>query len=326
MANNPLVSVIMPVYNAERTLSQSVDSVLVQTFKDFELIIVNDGSTDSTGEILNKLSDERINIISIQNSGPSAARNEGIRFAKGKYLSFIDSDDLWTKDKLEKQYTKLRNQPECDVVYSWTIFIDENGRYIHPLKPVRYQGNVYEKMLINNFVGSGSNILVTRRSIESSGYFNPDLKYGEEWELLIRLSKNYKFTVVDEYQIFYRQNPNSLSSSVTDMEKDSLKVIDFAYSNAPDEFLKLKSKSIACLNSYLSYLYLSRRNCVQWNKHAIYTYIKAVKTHPAMLLSINGVLKLIYLLIISVLPEKYAKNITENILKYLGIFYSKIYK
>jgi glycosyltransferase involved in cell wall biosynthesis len=114
----PTISVIIPVYNGEKTIKQTVESVLNQTFRDFELLIINDGSQDATLEIIQAINDERIQVFSYQNSGVSASRNRALTKAKGEFISFIDADDLWTPNKLELQLKlcKITLKPQLLIV------------------------------------------------------------------------------------------------------------------------------------------------------------------------------------------------------------------
>src|SRR4028119_546862 len=116
----PIISVIIPAYNAERTIKETIQSVLNQSFQDLELLIINDGSQDSTLDVVESIQDPRIRVFCYLNAGSSASRNRGIGLAKGEYISFIDADDLWTVDKLESQFKALQENPKAAVAYSWT--------------------------------------------------------------------------------------------------------------------------------------------------------------------------------------------------------------
>jgi glycosyltransferase involved in cell wall biosynthesis len=124
----PTISVIIPTYNAERTVLKTVESVQKQTFSDIEIIIINDGSTDRTLELVQSIKDQRLKIFSYENGGLPVARNRGISQATGEFISFVDADDLWTPDKLELQLTALQQHPEAGADYSWTsYFTDMSG-------------------------------------------------------------------------------------------------------------------------------------------------------------------------------------------------------
>src|SRR4028118_518511 len=125
----PQISVIIPAYNAERTIRETIESVQQQTFLDLELIVINDGSKDRTVELVQSIKDDRLKIFSYENGGVCVARNRGIDHANGEFIAFLDADDLWTPDKLELQAAALKQHPEAGVAYSWTYFmdVDEQG-------------------------------------------------------------------------------------------------------------------------------------------------------------------------------------------------------
>ena len=128
--NTPTISVVIPCYNAEQTIQETISSVLAQTFTDFEILVINDGSTDGTVSVLKQIVDDRLKVFSVENSGPQRSRNRGIEKARGEYIALIDADDLWTSDKLASQLQALQNTPEAAVAYSWTDFIDENSNFL----------------------------------------------------------------------------------------------------------------------------------------------------------------------------------------------------
>ncbi len=124
-----LISVRIPVFNGEKTIKETIDSILNQFFQNIELIIIDDGSKDKTLEIIKNISDSRIKVFSYPNAGLSASRNRGISLAKGELISFIDADDLWTPDKLQAQWQALQENPQAAVAYSWTDYIDESSKF-----------------------------------------------------------------------------------------------------------------------------------------------------------------------------------------------------
>lgn len=247
----PTISVIIPAYNAEKTILETIYSVQKQTFLDFELIIVNDGSKDKTLEILHSVKDERLKIFSYENKGQAVARNRGISHATGEFLSFLDADDLWSSDKLELQLAALQQHPEAGVAYSWTYFMDEQGKSFHPGETIFYEGNVYVQMLLRNFLDSGSNPLIRRQAIESVGEFDPSVTGVEDWDYWLRLAACWPFVVVPKHQIFYRQSSSSFSSKIKIMEERQLKVIEQAFQSAPKELQSLKPQSLANVYKYL---------------------------------------------------------------------------
>ena len=219
------ISVIIPAYNAERTILETIASVQQQTFLDFELIVIDDGSTDQTLKLVHSFADERIKTFSYKNAGVSVARNRGIAHATGEFIAFLDADDLWTPDKLELQLATLQQRPEAGVVYSWTCNLDEEGGAFHPGESVFFEGDVYANLLVINFLANGSNPLIRRQAIESVGEFDPTLTYGEDWEFYLRLAARWSFVVVSKPQILYRQSAGAMSSKVEVMEKYYLLVL-----------------------------------------------------------------------------------------------------
>lgn len=191
-----LVSVIMPTYNRGNRIINSMKSVLNQTYENLELIVVDDGSTDNTENVIKQLKDARIKYISYENNkGPSFARNLGLDHARGEFISFQDSDDEWVPTNLECQLDHLN---ECDdkngVVYSSIWFRSLDGeKHVFPnenLEPK--EGNVLESLLKTNFVYIQS-VLTRKSNIEKAGKFDVDLPSAEDWDLYIRLAKSCRF-------------------------------------------------------------------------------------------------------------------------------------
>jgi len=248
----PTISVIIPAYNAEDTIQETIDSVLKQTFTDFELIVVNDGSQDSTLETVSSISDSRIRVFSYSNAGVSAARNRGISEARGEYISFIDADDLWTPDKLETQLAALQANPQAAVAYSWTDWIDESGQFLRLGSHIKLHGNVLSQLLLKDFVGSGSNPLIRKQALTQVGGFNESLKPAADWDMWLRLAAKYEFVNVPSAQILYRVAPNSMSSNIWQMEAESLEIIDRAFAQTPEFLPDLKKQVIGERYKYLT--------------------------------------------------------------------------
>jgi glycosyltransferase involved in cell wall biosynthesis len=284
----PLISVIIPAYNAERTLLETVDSVQNQTLANIEIIIINDGSTDRTEKTIENLHDSRIKAFSYENGGVSVARNRGITHTMGEFIAFIDADDLWTPDKLERQLAALEAHPEAAVAYSWTQTIDERGHWLHRYHSVFVEGDVYTEILVNNFVSNGSNILVRKEAILSVGEFDSTLKSCEDWDFYIRLAAKYHFVVVPDWQILYRQSSTSLSSQVEVMETDALAVISKAYRSAPAEYQYLQSRSLSWIYEYFTQQYLRRSDGLKSVRVATQAFWKAVRFRPQVLLEGYG--------------------------------------
>ena len=311
----PIISVIIPTYNAEHTILKTIESVQQQTFSDFSLLVINDGSTDQTLELLNSIKEPRLKIFSYENSGVSVARNLGISHADGDFISFIDADDLWTSDKLELQIAALQQHSKAGVAYSWTQFIDEQGESFFSDEPIFFEGNVYPKLLIRNFLASGSNPLIRRQAIESIGKFDPALTHGEDWDFWLRLAARWPFVVVPKPQILYRISLASASSKIEGMEKDSLRVIEKAFRAAPPEFQPLKSQSLANLYQFLAHLCLTRTSGGGGANQAGQKLQTAIRLHPQTLLEKKTQVLVLKLLLIRILSPGIASYFLQLISK-----------
>ena len=199
-ADDPTVSVVIPTYNRATVLDRSIDSVLAQTYTDFELIVVDDGSTDDTRDVIGEFEDERIRYFRHEeNEGVSAARNTGIREANGKFIAFQDSDDSWHADKLRKQMQAFEDgSSDVGVVYSGLWRVTDGGRTYVPGSEIQTkEGDIHDALLHGNFVSTQVAVVRTE-CFEKAGGFDESLPYFEDWELWIRLSKQFEFALVDE--------------------------------------------------------------------------------------------------------------------------------
>lgn len=312
----PTISVIIPTYNNQNTILETIESIQKQSYSDLEILVINDGSTDKTLEVLKTVTDERLKIFSYENGGVSVARNRGISLAKGKYIAFIDADDLWTVDKLELQLMALQKNPKAGLAYSWTLIMNENGEQFHSCEPVLFEGNVYAQLLTRNFlISPSSNILVSQKALKSVGEFDPNLRYSEDWDLCLRLARNWDFVVVPKYQIFYRQSLASASSNIEAFEKSKLAIIERAFENAPKEIQLLKPKTIANAHLYWAQLNLSRVKGIQGAKQARNQLIKAIRLYPKIFLSKNFHILVIKIFIIQVLSPNVADYLFKLISK-----------
>lgn len=299
----PTISVIIPAYNAERTILETITSVQQQTFSDWEIIVINDGSTDRTLEVLQGITDDRLKVFSYENSRASGARNHGITHATGEYISFLDADDLWTADKLELQLAALQAHPEAGVAYSWTYTIDEKGKLLKPFEPV-YQGSVYYDLLMANFLTNGSNPLVRRAAVESVGYFDISLRSGEDWDYWLRLAHQWQFVVVPKHQILYRRSVTSKSFKLQVIREASLRILDKAMQVVPLELQYLKNYSLSNIYRYNVELYLDSidNNSTVDIKYVLgnlWNYIRLKPENLKQIYTYKLLLKIVLVIIIS---------------------------
>lgn len=251
----PLISVIIPAYNAEKTIQETIESVLKQTFSDFELILINDGSCDSTLDIVESIQAPRLKVLSYTNSGSVAvSRNRGLSHASGEFIAFLDADDLWTPDKLEAQLSALQQNPQAAVAYSWVDRIDESGKFLRHGRRVNLTGDVYAELLLGNFLQNGSNPLIRKQALCEVGGFDESLLNAEDQDLYLRLAARYHFVAVPSTQILYRISSKSKSANVSRLEGQALKVIERGFEQAPESLQHLKKHSLTNL-----YIYLTRK-------------------------------------------------------------------
>ena len=281
-----MISIIIPAYNAEKYLANTIQSVINQTYIDWELIIINDGSTDGTLELINNFKDKdsRIKVFSHENAGVAHSRNRGIAEAKGEFIAFLDADDLWTIDKLEIQLKALQNNPEAGVAYSWVDYIDETGKFLYPGSHITVNGDAYPKLLINNFLENGSNPLVRQDALAKIGDFDVNLPPAEDWDLYLRLAREYQFVAIPKPQILYRLCTNSCSANITKMETQALLVIEKAYNQTPESLQYLKRETLAKLYEYLLFRTLESNPQRQQFWQAGKYFFKMVGYNPAILL------------------------------------------
>lgn len=186
---SPKVSVILPTYNRAAILHNAVQSVLTQTFSDFELLIIDDCSKDETRQVVSSMTDKRIRFVSLEkNSGGGASRNAGIFRSKGEYIAFIDDDDRWLPDKLETQLSFLENKP-VDLCYCavkktyWSKYLKQT-RFNRPKSE-----NLHKAIMQDNFIGGTSSVIVRRTALAEINGFDPSLPALQDWDLYIRLIK-----------------------------------------------------------------------------------------------------------------------------------------
>ena len=210
------VSVIIPAFNAAAFVAEAIDSVLAQTMRDFEIIVVNDGSTDETARLLSSY-DGRITVVNQANHGLAAARNKGAAVARGEWLAFLDADDLWHPDKLQLQLAIAG--PNDHFSYTDRLNIGDRG----PL-PLRqgdlqpgYEGDVFEQLLVVGNILTASSVMMRRRQFELLEGFCVDLQAAEDWDLWIRFAADYPMKYHREPLVSYRFHSSMMSGDPAKM-------------------------------------------------------------------------------------------------------------
>lgn len=216
MSSVPSISVVLPVHNRETLVGRAIDSVLAQTFQDFELIIVDDASTDGTPRALERYQDDpRVRLFrNEQNLGAGGTRNRGISEAKGEYIAFQDSDDRWLPEKLARQFETLTANGDADACYCGAFYFAKEQCYYIPIQDsasIQYQ-NMSEKLLWGNPT-TPQTLLIRKSLIESVGGFDETLKINEDWDLAMRLAQHTSFAFLDEPLVIIYRTPSSVSSN-----------------------------------------------------------------------------------------------------------------
>ncbi|MCR8915829.1 glycosyltransferase [Marinobacter panjinensis] len=216
MESNPLVTVITPTYNRADFLPEAIDGVLAQTFGDFELIVVDDGSTDNSSEILAdyEAKDSRVRIFRQENQGQSVARNRALAEARGEYICFLDSDNYWPPEKLQQQVALFDEHPEVDVIYGDTITIDENGVELTRHNMTRYSGHIAKWMLRDNCV-SMNTAMARRKCFDDMGGMSGQRRVADDYDLWLKFSAQFQFLYVPEFWAYYRVMDDQISSDKT---------------------------------------------------------------------------------------------------------------
>ncbi|PSN20052.1 glycosyl transferase family A [filamentous cyanobacterium CCP5] len=241
----PKVSVVIPAYNATAYLPQTVDSILQQTFTDYEVLIVDDGSSDNPVELVAQIVDSRVHIISQRNQGAGAARNTGIKNARGSYVAFLDADDFWETTKLAKQVEWLDMNPEVGLVHTWVTLANPDGSLSDRTIRTDGEGYIWDQVVVYNPLKCGSTAMVRRRCFEELGYFDQSLKYSEDWDMWIRIARKYAFSVIAEPLTYYRIHPSNKSKNYEGQLQCFCQIIDKAFESPPEQYSHLKSRSYA---------------------------------------------------------------------------------
>jgi glycosyltransferase involved in cell wall biosynthesis len=287
---NPLISVIIPAYNAEDFIEETLNSVLAQTYRNIEVLVVDDGSKDSTLCLVQQkvLEDSRIMLLRQQNQGVAAARNLAIQSAKGEFIAPIDADDIWYPLKLEKQVQcMLEGGSQVGIVSSWFVFIDEDGELMNGWVANHTEGDVQELLIYHNPIPA-SIPLIRRAALDKVGFYNQELKQQnaqglEDWELGLRIAQHYEFRTVPEILIGYRQVTQSMSNDWQQMERSYHLVMDIAKKLYPGISDELYRCSLGSMHYYLA------RKCQQVGVHreSLFWLIKAYKADPTLLAQSN---------------------------------------
>ena len=238
----PLVSIVIPAYNAAGTIEETLHSACAQTWRDLQIIVVDDGSNDETAEIVRRLADRdcRIRLVQTPNRGVAAARNEGIRASRAEYIAMLDADDLWHPTKIERQMQVMLAGPvQPGFVYCLYRNITATGCVTYSSAAVECRGNVLARHAYMNFVGNGSALLLRRAAIEAAGGYDPGLRARgiegcEDLLLQLRIASRFNVDCVPEYLVGYRQHVAMMSFDQARMLRSRRAALALVREVAPD--------------------------------------------------------------------------------------------
>ncbi len=274
MPSSGKVSVIIPNYNYAHFISEAIDSVLSQTYKNIEIVVVNNGSTDNSMDVLTKYS-KKIRLVNQENLGQSGARNSGLEMATGSYIAFLDADDKWDPEKIEKQI--LLFSPKVELVYCGIKLFSQKTQRVIVSEIPTFKASCSDAFIEHpgvSIVLSGESTSIFSRSLlEKVGVFDPELNSAAGWDFFRRCSKFTEFDFVPEPLVTYRLHSSNMSNS----SQNTIVDIRRAYKKLfADDFWKVSPKRVRRIIISLEYsfikTYLKNRNY----RHAFVTLLKAV--------------------------------------------------
>lgn len=205
---SPIVSVIIPTCDRAQLLKRAVNSVLGQSFDDYEVIVVDDHSRDDTLEVIQSLQDKRVRCITRQQrGGGAAARNTGIEAASGEYVAFLDDDDAWHDSKLQRQVEVMQRRPEVGLVYTGAVHIHQHNGQIYKTVTPKYRGHIFRALLERNVIGTTSSIMVRKEALVAVGGFDETFPSCQDWDLYLRLSRDWVVDFVDRALVDFYLHP-----------------------------------------------------------------------------------------------------------------------
>lgn len=289
--SKPLVSVVITCYNYDKYLERSIESALNQTYCNLEIVIVNDGSTDNSDKVISGyLNNEKVKYIKQANMGQAHAKNVGVLNSTGRYVAFLDADDIWCADKLEKQMVKFRDK-NVGVVYCRAKYVDENnvtfeyemsGNYLQPQR-----GEVTKWLLYDNFIQFSSSV-VKKECFETMGLFDESLKMGIDWDLWLRISTVYQFDYVEDRLFYYRMgHSGQMSKNAAERQRCS----DLIIKKFVDNYAHYVSKKD--LRKSMSYTFCGRAAYfadIDKKKSFLY-YLRSIVSFPMWTPAYKGIVR-----------------------------------
>jgi len=213
MPSIPSVSVVMAVYDVSKYIESTIVSALAQTLQDLEVIVVDDGSSDGTAELVERMVDPRIRVVRQPHAGPASALNRGIAEAKGRYVAILDGDDLWDRTKLQRQVSLMDQRPDVDLNFCLSRTIDIHGRDLGVTSRATHGTVPFERLLVDNLIANGSTVVIRRSTLLDVGPFDGSLPAAQDWDLWLRIARQRPANVLclPEILTSYRRRPGQIT-------------------------------------------------------------------------------------------------------------------
>lgn len=270
------VSVIIPTHNHAHFLGEAIDSALAQTHKPSEVIVVDDGSTDNTAEVLSRFRDQ-ITSVRQDNRGVAAARNAGVVLASGELLAFLDADDVWRPAKIERQVALFLTEPDLGLVHCGVDEIDAGGSLLRRVQD-GLSGWVADDMLMfkrSVILGGGSGSMIPLRLFKEVGGFDETLSTSADWDLYYRLARLYRVGFISEPLLGYRIHGSNMHSNIAAMERDMMRGYLKAFMNAGPHLTGLRRRCYGNLHRMLAGSYFQGGNYWAFLRHSVQALVLA---------------------------------------------------
>lgn len=269
-----LISIVIPTYNCSQHISSAIDSVLAQTYRNIEVIVVDDGSIDDTKSILKRYG-SKIKYVFQSNSGPSAARNKGIKLSSGEFIAFLDADDVWVPNKLELQTQLMEQYRDIGLVGCGYYNIDSRGKIVSgPFIPKSFKNNseLVREIMVRPVLNTPS-VLVKKLCFEKVGLFDENLKGAEDWKMWIQIAKNFPIGFIEQPLLMIRMHGSNISDDVELMKSCALRVVRSDLYRG-EHLLSMKAHSRVYTMAGIGYLEIGNRHL------ALANLLKAMVSYP----------------------------------------------
>lgn len=269
----PKVSVIIPTYNRVNLLHSAITSVLNQTFQDFEILVIDDGSQDNTQEVVGNFHDTRVHYIRHKkNKGEAEARNTGIINSHAEYIAFLDDDDEWMPEKLRLQVDLFENsEPRVGCIYTGYLVVDTTKKKILRQRIPIKRGNIYHDIFVRNYIGIPSTVILKRECFQKVNLFDKNIAFGTDYDMWIRIAKEFHFDYIEKPLVKYCVHKNRLSTNL-EIQIKGFETILKKY----DQFFTLNNKIYCHHYIYLGLLYC----CIGNFKKGREVFLKTIRLRP----------------------------------------------